>query len=122
MSKGKILIVDDELAISYALQISLELAGYQTTPVAASGHEAIAIASTERPDLILMDINLAGDMNGIETARVIYSNFNIRSIFVSGYPESEMGRDIHGDWSLGYICKPYSVELVEETIHSVTAV
>lgn len=115
-SKGRILIVDDEQLIVATLEMSLEQMGYSTTAPASTGEEAVKIAASDNPDLVLMDINLPGAINGIDAAKMIFSRFRIRSIFVSGYPHSEMASLADGPWSRGYITKPYSLERLQSAI------
>ena len=83
MEKVKILVVEDECIIAQSLCRTLERLGYTTLEVAASGEKAISLAEKHNPDLVLMDIILKGEMDGIETARIILSSFNIPVIYVT---------------------------------------
>jgi DNA-binding LytR/AlgR family response regulator len=64
----KILIVEDEMLIAANIAMQLEAIGYVVVGIIPRGEEALKVAQTDRPDLVLMDINLKGDMDGIETA------------------------------------------------------
>ena len=66
-----ILIVEDEAIIALGIQMELEMAGYGSCQVVATGEDAIACVAQDPPDLILMDNRLAGDMDGIQAARAI---------------------------------------------------
>ncbi len=120
-SKKKILIVEDELINAIYLSGVLQGAGYDIASIASTGDAAVTIAEIEKPDIALMDINLKGTLNGIEVAKSIHSRFNIGTIFLSGYPESDFGSAIHGPWKLGYISKPYNTEQIEKAIKSVNS-
>src|SRR5690554_7111355 len=68
MSKIKVLVVEDESIVSKDIQHSLKRLGYVISGASATGEKAIQLASEERPSIVLMDIMLKGDMNGIEAA------------------------------------------------------
>src|SRR5262245_24036630 len=73
---SKVLIVEDERIVAEDLRSKLESNGYQVIGVCDSGKSAIEVAKSHRPDLILMDVRIRGDLNGIETAIVIGSQFD----------------------------------------------
>lgn len=75
MSHASILVVEDERIVAKDIQISLEPLGYIVPAIAASGREAINKAAEIIPDLVLMDINLKGDMDGVEAAKHINTRF-----------------------------------------------
>ena len=85
MSGTKILIVEDEILIAEDLRNILQRTGYQVVGTASSGIEAIKKADKLRPDLILMDIRLQGDMDGVEAARQIRSKADIPIIYVTAH-------------------------------------
>src|SRR5690606_11241244 len=76
----RILIVEDQLLVAIDCELNLRCAGLQCVGVAATAAEAIELADRERPDLVLMDINLASRADGLHAATVIYERFGIRSI------------------------------------------
>ena len=71
-----ILLVEDERIIAIDLQRRLERFGYSVTGIAASGDQAIELVKKHSPDIILMDIMLVGDIDGIETATLIKKDFS----------------------------------------------
>ena len=71
MVKNKIMVVEDEIIVAEHIRRSLQSMGYSVTSVASSGTEAIKDAEDKSPDLVLMDIVLDGEMDGIETAKLI---------------------------------------------------
>jgi CheY-like chemotaxis protein len=72
----KILIVEDEIVVAQDIAKKLESVGYEITGIAASGRDAIQFAKNSPPDLILMDVRIKGELNGIETAIVIQGQLN----------------------------------------------
>ena len=85
MAKAKILIVEDEMISAAALRSELKGTGYDVCALASSGEKAIKIAETEHPDVVLMDVRLRGEMDGVESSREIRSRVGAPSIFMSGY-------------------------------------
>ena len=81
MTKARILIVEDEAIIAMELESQLQSLGYEITSIVDTGVKAIEKAKTDKPDLILMDIRIKGEMDGIDTAEAIRSQFGIPVIF-----------------------------------------
>lgn len=86
-----IMIVEDEALYAMLLKMEIRKMGWRVCSVCASGEEAVDQALSLKPDLILMDIGLAGAMNGLEAAREILSHYPARIVFMTGYgtPETE---------------------------------
>lgn len=86
--KIKILIVEDEAIVAEHLSLVLERHGYKVCGRATSGRKAIQIAKRSRPDLMLVDIRIEGDLNGIETTIVIQGHFSeaIPVVFLTAFP------------------------------------
>lgn len=84
----KILIVEDEVLISMHLARQLEQAGYVVCGAVTSGVAAITAAEQQKPDVVLMDIRLPGEMDGIEAGRTITERHGIPVIFLTGYSDS----------------------------------
>lgn len=114
MKRTKILVVEDEGLSALALVAYLEMRGYAVCTPAVTAKEGIAIVEDDRPNLVLMDINLPGGMDGIDAAREIHARFGIPSIFLSGYPRPEETED--DEACRGYLVKPFSFEQLEESI------
>ncbi|MCK5504665.1 MAG: response regulator, partial [Thermodesulfovibrionia bacterium] len=87
MGKIKILVVEDEAIIATSLQKQLENYGYIVPSVEATGEEAIKKVSEDSIDLVLMDIVLLGEMDGIEAADQIRSRFDIPVIYLTAYAD-----------------------------------
>lgn len=107
MANINILVVEDEIIVSKDIQNSLKRLGYSIVGSAASGEKAIEAALKEKPDLILMDIMLKGDMNGIEAAEKIKEKVNIPIIFLTAYAEDSTLSKAKMVEPYGYILKPF---------------
>ena len=108
MSKNQILIVEDDGIVAEGIKTSLEELGYAVTGIAASGKNALEIAEEKSPDLVLMDIVLKGEMDGIETADQIQSRFNIPVIYLTSYTEDTFLERAKTTEPFGYIVKPFA--------------
>src|ERR1035438_5506057 len=105
---AKILVVEDEGIIGLQIERTLIKAGYEVPAVAASAEEALMAVEASSPDLVLMDIHIDGDQDGVQTARKIRDRFRLPVIFVTAHADSatlERARDIE---PFGYIVKPIS--------------
>ena len=84
--RPRVLIVEDELIVADDLEWKLTNLGCDVTGIAASGEEALAMVDREQPDIVLMDIQLRGGMNGLEAAKRIHRGKGARIIFVTAFP------------------------------------
>jgi PAS domain S-box-containing protein len=116
MSKRRILIVEDELIVAKDLQNTLEARGYEVVGKAASGPEALEKAGNLNPDLILMDIILKGEADGIETAREIQKLRDVPVIFLTAYGDQETLERVKAVNPFGYILKPYEERELQTAI------
>lgn len=107
MAKSKIMIVEDEWITADDIRMSLQSLGYTVTSISSSGEEAIQKAGEERPDLVLMDIMLKGEMDGIEAARQIRSIYNIPIIYLTAYTDEKILERASITEPFGYIVKPF---------------
>ena len=89
MEKARILIVEDETIIAMEVESQLQRLGYEVTSVVDTGEKAISKAESDKPDLILMDIRIKGEMDGIDAAEVIRNKFGIPVIFSTAYLDEE---------------------------------
>jgi signal transduction histidine kinase len=106
MPKLKILVTEDEGIVALDLKNTLERLGYSVPVIASSGAEAIKAAEETHPDLVLMDINLVGDMDGIEAAEQIRDRFDIPVIFLTAFADDQMVERAQKVEPYGYIIKP----------------
>jgi CheY-like chemotaxis protein len=100
----RILIVEDEFAISIDIQDQLTRLGYVVVGITAFGEEAITLAESLRPDLVLMDINLRGELNGVAAAEQIRSRFALLVVFVTANAALALAQ---GSQPFDYILKPF---------------
>lgn len=107
MSKPNILVVEDESIVSKDIQHSLKKLGYNVVGAAATGEKALELVRLERPDIVLMDIMLKGEMNGIETAEIIRNELAIPVIFLTAYADESTLAKAKVTEPYGYIIKPF---------------
>jgi CheY-like chemotaxis protein len=104
--KEQILIAQDDLTVAQELKCKLESLGYEVAGITHCAEQAVALAERLRPDLVLMDMHLAGEMDGIEAAEQI-RKLQVPLVFISGHcDELELQRAQLTE-PYGYILKPY---------------
>lgn len=107
MAQTNVLVVEDESIVSKDIQLSLKKLGYHVVGAASTGAQAVELALEHRPDIILMDIMLKGEMNGIEAATKIRSEANIPVIFLTAYADESTLSKAKVTQPYGYIIKPF---------------
>ena len=107
MAKAKILVVEDDAITARDIQDRLRDLGYDAPAIAASGEEAIKMAEEIKPDLILMDIVLKGDMDGIEAAVQIRDRFDVPVVYLTAFMDEERLERTKVTEPFGYIIKPF---------------
>lgn len=107
MSKNNILVVEDESIVSKDIQQSLKKLGYNIVGAAATGEKAIELANEHKPDLVLMDIMLKGDMSGIDAAEKIKELLKIPVIYLTAYADENTLSKAKVTEPYGYIIKPF---------------
>ncbi len=110
MAQIKVMIVEDELITAEAIAILLKKLNYNPIAIISSGEEAISKIKNLNLDLILMDIILAGTMDGIETANFINKNYDIPIIFITAYGDKKTLNRAKLSEPYGYIVKPITNE------------
>ncbi|HMN06443.1 MAG TPA: response regulator [Flavobacteriales bacterium] len=116
MAQTNVLVVEDESIVSKDIQQSLKKLGYNVVGAAATGESAVALALETKPDIILMDIMLKGEMNGIEAATKIRSEANIPVIFLTAYADESTLSKAKVTQPYGYIIKPFKEIDIHTTI------
>jgi PAS domain S-box-containing protein len=114
----RILIAEDEAIIGEDLAQTLREFGYQVVGIAAKGEEAVQMAEEWLPALILMDIKLAGHMDGIQAAEQIRVKFDIPVIFVTAYEEEDVLSRAKRAQPYGYLTKPCSNHILKIIIET----
>ena len=90
----RVLIVEDEVLIAMHLETTMEDMGLEVCGIVATGADALDMAAATQPDLILMDVNLRGAMDGVEAARWVCDGSDTRIIFVTAYGDPQTLRRI----------------------------
>lgn len=103
---AKILIVEDEISVALELEELLVSDGFEISEVTTTGSESISSAERLRPDVVLMDIKLKGEMDGIEAAEQILRKFGVNSLFLTGHSDDKLIKRASEVEPLGYILKP----------------
>ena len=116
MTEARIMIVENEGIVAIDLRNTLRCLGYDIPAIVASGEDAITKAAEIRPDLILMDIRLRGQMDGIEAAEQIYNRFDIPTIYLTAYTDETTLRRAKMTNPYGYLAKPFAEKELRTTI------
>jgi len=116
MTKPKILVVEDERVVAADIEESLQKLGYSVVGAAASGVSAIRRAVETEPDLVLMDIKLKGQMDGIDAAGEMHDRLGIPVVFLTAYADGEiLGRAKKSSPS-GYVLKPFDERALRSAV------
>lgn len=110
------MVVEDEGIIAQDIKNCLENLGYTVPDVVFTGHDAIDKAGKFRPDLVLMDIVLKGDIDGIETASEIRNLYNIPIVYLTAYEDDKTLKRAKMTEPLGYILKPFEERYLRSSI------
>lgn len=116
MASARIFIVEDEPLVSTTLEKRLQVMGYVVAALSSSGEEALDAIAHSHPDLVLMDIHLQGDMDGIETAEQIQSRFEIPVVYLTASSDDESLQRARVTNPFGYLLKPFSERELRVTI------
>ncbi|MFP4205378.1 MAG: EAL domain-containing protein [Spirochaetaceae bacterium] len=116
MQNERILIVEDEKIISLDLQRRLEKFGYQVIGIAATGNDAVDHARTHHPDIILMDIMLGGDIDGIDAAEIVKQELEIPVVFLTAFADEDTLSRAKEAEPYGYVLKPFKERELYTTI------
>ncbi len=103
----RIMVIEDNCIISYELKLLLEKMDNVVVSIIRSGEEAVKEVLIEKPDLVLMDINLSREMDGIEAAEKIHSVIDTPIIFITSNTDEATLRRAQKARPLGFIVKPY---------------
>jgi two-component system, response regulator PdtaR len=107
MNNPKILIVEDESIVAKDLKQRLENMGYSVLGTVSNGEDAISKSNEMQPNIILMDIILKGDLDGIETAQIIKKLHDIPFIYLTSYYDDEILERASRTNPYGYLTKPF---------------
>ena len=119
MKQNRILIVEDDNIAAKYLLAKLDQFGYEVCGVAETGQQAISLAAETKPDLILMDINLGGRIDGIQAAERIKSSQNIALVFITAYADDDIIQRAKLTGPHGYLTKPIESKALHTTLEIV---
>lgn len=114
--KVKILIAEDETIIAIDIKSILQKIGYSVAEIATSGEKVLESLSNEKPDLILMDISLAGKLDGIETAEIISQKYGLPVVYLTALTNNETLERARLTEPFGYLLKPFDERNLHSTI------
>lgn len=116
MKKVSILIVEDEYIVARDIAARVERQGYKVAEIVASGEDAVTQAGVTRPDLVLMDIKLAGPMDGVEAAEKIRASLDIPVVFLTAFADEPTLNRAKVTDAFGYLLKPFEERELHITI------
>lgn len=116
VKQPRILIVEDQIRLAKSLECNLRALGYSVSAIASSAEEAVRQATETHPDLVLMDITLQREMDGIEAAERIRSSSDIPVIYLTGYGDDQTLQRAKITGPLGYLIKPVRITELRSTI------
>jgi CheY-like chemotaxis protein len=117
MAQCRILIVEDEFLSALGLKHILERLDY-AAQITTTGEEAVELAEKENPDVVLMDINLDGEMDGIEAAEKISLELGIPVIFMTGYSDEGMMERAKQIKPAAILSKPLNIDIIKSAVES----
>jgi two-component system, sensor histidine kinase and response regulator len=112
----EILLVEDEQIVALELRERLTRLGYRVTGLAATGEAALHSIEARRPDLVLMDIVLAGHMTGTETAIIVRRQFDIPVVYLTAYSDPATLEQVKDTEGQGYLTKPFQPHELDAVI------
>ena len=113
---ARILIVEDDYFVSLEIEHSLTAAGFEVTGIARTAQEAIEMAAVQKPDLVIMDIRLAGQRDGVDAAVELIEVHGISSIFATAHSDVETRRRAERANPLAWLEKPYSSKSLVDAV------
>lgn len=117
---GGILIVEDDFLIAMQAESALKDAGFSVNGVAATAEEALALAKQRRPAIVIMDIRLASQRDGIDAASDLFRDLGLRCVFATAHDDEQTRARAEPFAPLGWLAKPYTIasllKLVREAI------
>jgi len=108
MASSKVLIVEDNRIVAEDLQTSLKKMGFDVVGIVSEGSETLSSVKEKMPDLVLMDIVLRGEMDGIATAEQIKGRFNVPVVYLTAHSEDVVFERAKSTDPFGYLLKPFS--------------
>ncbi|HZR72746.1 response regulator [Bradyrhizobium sp.] len=117
-NNDRILIVEDDLLVASEMEATLCDAGFEIVGIATTGNEALQLARTESPILAVMDIRIAGDRDGVDTALELFRSQGLRCIFASAHSDHDSRLRAQPAAPLGWLQKPYTMASLTEMVRA----
>ena len=111
-----ILLVEDDFLVGMEMETGLAEAGYEVAGIAATAEDAVELAARHRPALVVMDIRLASDRDGVDAALEIFRTLGIRSLFATANNDAQVRARAAPAQPLGWVAKPYRVETLLKAV------
>ncbi|MGH8176019.1 MAG: response regulator [Steroidobacter sp.] len=112
----KILVVEDQYFVAIDCELNLRSGGFECVGLATTAADAVELAEREHPDLIVMDIRLAGGADGVDAAILIFERLGIRCIFASGHADAAVRQIAERARPLGWLDKPYTCSALIQAV------
>ena len=112
----RILIVDDDAIISHLISTMLQKKGYNVVGIVTTGEEAVGKSAELNPDLVIMDINMPGAMDGLEAAQYIYRLFNYPVLIITGITDEKRLGQVRYSHSCGIVFKPFTATEISTNV------
>jgi len=119
MNALKVMIVEDEAIAALATEMMLERLGFDVCCNVTSGEEALTAVGAAGPDILIMDVRLDGELDGIETAERIRLSLDVPVIYVTAYSDDTTRARAEATSPLAYLIKPLDMRLLEEALSQV---
>jgi PAS domain S-box-containing protein len=116
MAIAQILVVEDELLVAEDIRRKLRRSGYEVSAVVTTGQEAIQAALELRPSLVLMDIELPGEISGVEAAAAIGSRLDIPVVYLTAHSDDKTLAEAKVTGPFGYLLKPFDLQELRSTL------
>jgi two-component system, response regulator PdtaR len=117
--RARILIVEDDYFVGTGLEHALLDAGFEVVGIAVTAEQAVEMGAAKQPELVVMDIRLAGLRDGIDAALELLSKHGIRSLFSTAHGDEATRARAEKARPLGWLTKPYPTQLAVETIRNI---
>ena len=114
----RVLLVEDDALIALAMEMQLKREGYSVCSRVATGEDAIVSAQSKAPDIILMDIRLAGNIDGVEASCKIREFSDVPIIFLTGYQDPATEKRAQAVNPLAYLIKPADFHILQMLLDS----
>ncbi|MEO8512897.1 MAG: response regulator [Ignavibacteria bacterium] len=116
MLNNKIAVVEDEGIVAMDISKCLSSLGYEVVFISDSGEKVLDLFDSARPDLILMDVELKGKLNGLDTAKILKEKYSVHVVFLTAFEDENTLNKIGALSSDGYLVKPFEDEQLESTL------